>query len=190
MSLLTFWLGSSSRKDLTKQILSPLCLPISPPGPNVHCRRLGGRMCRTWDRRQGERSGGAWRSRTALDGFAIRCITALLTRQCRYKKRKPSFLFLQRPAWWTDCESGAGNETFTRRVSRCFPNSFFAEVLSEELNCSLIFCPRQQDRPKTSTDGHRPVLSAPDPHPALRRPRQSRTSRLRLALCFRTPSTR
>lgn len=25
--------------------------------------------------------GGAWRSRTALDGFAIHCITALLTRQ-------------------------------------------------------------------------------------------------------------
>jgi len=86
--------------------------------------------------------------------------------------------------------SGAGNETCTRRVSRCFPNSFFAEVLSEDLNCSLVFGPRQQDRPKTSTDGHRPVLSAPDPHPALRRPRQSRTGRLRLALCFRTPSTR
>jgi len=87
-------------------------------------------------------------------------------------------------------ESGAGNETCTRRVSRCFPNSFFAEVLSEDLNCSLVFGPRQQDRPKTSTDGHRPVLSAPDPHPALRRPQQSRTGRLRLALCFRTPSTR
>ena len=42
-------------------ILNPLCLPISPPG-------LG-------------KIGGAFRSRTGLDGFAIRYITALLTRQ-------------------------------------------------------------------------------------------------------------
>lgn len=41
-------------------ILNPLCLPISPPG-------LG-------------KVGGAFRSRTGLDGFAIRYITALLTR--------------------------------------------------------------------------------------------------------------
>ncbi len=132
-----------------RRILSPLCLPISPPGPNVHCRRLGGRMCRTWDRRQGERSGGAWRSRTALDGFAIRCITALLTRQCRYKKRKPSFLLLQRPAWWTGCESGAGNGTGTRALSHCFPTTFSAAVIGEGLKYSLIFPPwRSTARPR------------------------------------------
>ncbi len=43
-------------------ILNPLCLPISPPGLNF---------------------GGASRSRTELHGFAIRCITALLTRLIR-----------------------------------------------------------------------------------------------------------
>lgn len=67
-------------------------------------------------------------------------------------------------------ESGAGNETFTRRVSRCFPNTFFAEVPSEDLNCSLIFRPRQRVRPKKSIDVQRHTLSAPDPHPAHRHP--------------------
>lgn len=42
-------------------ILNPLCLPIPPSGQ--------------------EESGGAFRSRTGLDGFAIRYITALLTRR-------------------------------------------------------------------------------------------------------------
>ena len=43
-------------------ILNPLCLPIPPSGLGIE-------------------SGGAFRSRTGLDGFAIRYITALLTRQ-------------------------------------------------------------------------------------------------------------
>ena len=42
-------------------ILNPLCLPIPPPGLGIVI-------------------GGAFRSRTGLDGFAIRYITALLTR--------------------------------------------------------------------------------------------------------------
>ena len=77
---------------------------------------------------------------------------------------------------------GAGNETCTRRVSRCFPNSFFAEVLSEE----LVFRLRQQDRPKSSTGVHRPTLSTPDPHSSQRRQRRSRTGRLCPALGTRT----
>lgn len=85
---------------------------------------------------------------------------------------------------------GAGNETCTKTLSRCFPITFFAEVPSEDLNCSLVFGPRQQDRPKTSTHVHRLALNGPVPHPALRRPRQSRTGRLRLAPCPRTPSSR
>lgn len=113
--------------------------------------------------------GGASRSRTGLDGFAIRCITALLSRHglhCR-EKGKPRLPFLD--------VSGAGNETFTRRVSRCFPNTFFAEVASEDLDCSLVFHPRQQDRPKSSTGVHRPALSTPAPHSSQRRQRRSRT---------------
>ena len=47
-----------ARKYKFRGILNPLCLPISPLG-------LGG---------------GAFQSRTGLDEFAIRCITALLTR--------------------------------------------------------------------------------------------------------------
>lgn len=66
---------------------------------------------------------------------------------------------------------GAGKETFTKRVSRCFPNTFFAEVASEDLNCSLVFRPRQQVRPKKSIDVQRRTLRAPDPHPAHRHPR-------------------
>lgn len=70
---------------------------------------------------------------------------------------------------------GAGNETFTRRVSRCFPNTFFAEVASEDLDYSLVFRLRQQDRPKSSTGVHRPALCTPDPHSSQRRQRRSRT---------------
>jgi len=99
----------------------------------------------------------------------------LLTRQCRYKKRKPSFLLLQRPAWWTGCESGAGNETFTKTVSRCFPITFFAGLTSEDLNCSLIFHPRQQVRPETSSKVQGHLLSASSPHLVHRRLRWSRT---------------
>ena len=43
-------------------ILNPLCLPIPPSGLGIEI-------------------GGAFRSRTGLDGFAIRYITALLTRR-------------------------------------------------------------------------------------------------------------
>ena len=55
-------------------------------------------------------------------------------------------------------ESGAGKETCTRTLSRCFPNTFFAEVASEDLNCSLVFRPRQQVRPKKSNDVQRRAL--------------------------------
>jgi hypothetical protein len=63
------------------RILSPLRLPISPSGRAAHYG------CSADERRapQGSpiqvNSGGAIRSRTGLDGFAIRCITALLSRQ-------------------------------------------------------------------------------------------------------------
>ena len=66
--------------------------------------------------------------------------------------------------------SGAGNETLTRRVSRCFPNIFLAEVTSEGLNCSLVLRPRQRVRPKKSTEVQRRTLSVPYPHPARRHP--------------------
>ena len=54
-------------------ILNPLCLPIS---PLRHRNRyqVRGRACQY---------GGTFRSRTGLNGFAIRCITALLTRHAK-----------------------------------------------------------------------------------------------------------
>jgi hypothetical protein len=59
-------------------------------------------------------SGGACRSRTDLHGFAIRCITALLTRRdeiVAWKKRESGFP-LAFPG-----NSGAGNETRTRDLN-------------------------------------------------------------------------
>ena len=57
-----------ARKYKFRGILNPLCLPISP---------LGHRHI--FD-------GGAFQSRTGLDEFAIRCITALLTRHWSGKR--------------------------------------------------------------------------------------------------------
>lgn len=81
-------------------------------------------------------------------------------------------------------KSGAGNETCTRTVSRCFPITFFAEVASEDLNCSLVFRPRQQIRPKSSTDVHRAALSTPDPQSVHRRRRLPRTHHPRAVVCL------
>lgn len=72
-------------------------------------------------------------------------------------------------------KSGAGNETFTKTVSRCFPITFFAGLTSEDLNCSLIFHPRQQVRPETSSKVQGHLLSASSPHLVHRRLRWSRT---------------
>lgn len=83
---------------------------------------------------------------------------------------------------------GAGNETCTRRVSRCFPNSFFAEVVSEDLNCSLVFRPRQQYRPKSSTGVHRPALSTQDTRSAHRQTGRTRTGHPRSVLWSHIPA--
>lgn len=61
-------------------------------------------------------------------------------------------------------------------------------MINEDLDCSLIFRLRQQDRPKNSTDVHGVALSRPASRPALRRWRQPRTGRLRVVLCSPPPS--
>ena len=48
-------------------------------------------------------------------------------------------------------------------------------MASEDLNCSLIFGPRQQVRPKKSTDIHRPTRSTPALHSVHPRPQRTRT---------------
>ncbi len=63
-----------------RRILSPLCLPISPSRRWTHGRPPEAKAPAT-EVAGACRFGGATRSRTGLDGFAIRCITALLSRQ-------------------------------------------------------------------------------------------------------------
>lgn len=60
--------GLEPARPKERQILNLLCLPISPPGQSAF----------TSVRKS--LSGGATRSRTGLNGFAIRSITALLSR--------------------------------------------------------------------------------------------------------------
>lgn len=96
--------------------------------------------------------------------------------RCGSQKRKkgPKALFssTQAETW---IMFGAGNETCTRTVSRCFPITFFVGLASEDLNCSLVFRPRQQIRPKSSTDVQRAALSTPDPRSVHRRRQLPRT---------------
>ena len=60
--------------DKGRGILSPLCLPVSPPGRrwSQSSHYMGCKVTKI--------SGGAGRSRTALRGFAVLCITDLLPR--------------------------------------------------------------------------------------------------------------
>lgn len=92
--------------------------------------------------------------------------------QKRKKGPKALFSSTQAETW---IMLGAGNETFTKTVSRCFPITFFAGLTSEDLNCSLIFHPRQQVRPETSSKVQGHLLSASSPHLVHRRLRWSRT---------------
>ena len=65
----------SNRYGLRRGILSPLCLPISPPG-HANCAyeiSRGGKPRRD--------TGGATRNRTEVHGFAGRCITTLPSRR-------------------------------------------------------------------------------------------------------------
>jgi hypothetical protein len=63
--------GIEPAQHCCRGILSPLCLPIPPPGHRMLA--YAKRSCDLED-------GGVTRSRTGLDGFAIHCITALLSR--------------------------------------------------------------------------------------------------------------
>lgn len=100
--------------------------------------------------------------------------------QKRKKGPKALFSSTQAETW---IMFGAGNETCTRTVSRCFPNTFFVGLASEDLNCSLVFRPRQQIRPKSSTDVQRAALSTPDPRSVHRRRRLPRTHHPRPVVC-------
>jgi hypothetical protein len=75
--------------DEGRRILSPLRLPVSPSGRRAIMDRrtdAGSQVIQLRKRAPdgspfSVMTGGATRSRTGLDGFAIRCITALLSRQ-------------------------------------------------------------------------------------------------------------
>ena len=63
--------GLEPARCYQRGILNPLCLPIPPPG-----HRVAHRAC-------GVLNGGGTRSRTEVDGFAIRCMATLPFRQIR-----------------------------------------------------------------------------------------------------------
>ena len=67
--------GLEPARSFPRGILSPLCLPIPPPGQG-----------------RGANNGGWGRNRTGVDGFAGRCITTLPPSQnyTRYKMKTPS----------------------------------------------------------------------------------------------------
>src|SRR5688572_28520806 len=72
-----------------RRVLSPLRLPVPPPGPRADYRRAKDEGLALRGPRE---VGGAARSRTGLRGFAIHCITALLPRRgigILTKKGKP-----------------------------------------------------------------------------------------------------
>lgn len=65
---------------------------------------------------------------------------------------------------------GAGNESCTRALSLCFPITFSTVLISEELNYSLVFRPRQQSsssgihqRPRTFQPPRRCTRTHPAP---------------------------
>ncbi len=63
--------GLEPARPYERGILNPVCLPIPPPGHRVALRARGGL------------NGGGTRSRTEVDGFAIRCMATLPFRQAR-----------------------------------------------------------------------------------------------------------
>lgn len=99
------------------------------------------------------------------------------------RKKGPKALFSMIYRQACGSISGAGKETCTRTVSRCFPITFFVGLASEDLNCSLVFRPRQQIRPKSSTDVQRAALSTPDPRSVHRRRQLPRTHHPRPVVC-------
>ena len=61
--------GLEPARCYQRGILNPLCLPISPPGPGLHCCAGAGWLPLKMEAEPG--------SRTEIHGFAIRCIAIL-----------------------------------------------------------------------------------------------------------------
>src|SRR5256886_15191617 len=69
--------GSNLHDGITRRgILSPLCLPVSPPG-----RKAWIVSERNWERARSSPVGGGGRNRTGAHGFAGRCMTTLPPRR-------------------------------------------------------------------------------------------------------------
>ena len=132
-------------------------------------------------RQQGGIDGGGGRNRTGVHGFAGRCITTLPPRRvtwmldcsrCRFRvPERPmrQHRKLKREAL-LPFRTGAGNESCTRALSLCFPITFSTVVISEDLNYSLVFRPRQQSsssgihqRPRTFQPPRRCTRNHPAP---------------------------
>lgn len=129
------------------------------------------------------RSPGKRKGEPPLGADVPRTSTGLLWRRNEKRALRPFLNALQTSLELYRSIFGAGDETCTRTVSRCFPNTFFVGLASEDLNCSLVFRPRQQIRPKSSTDVQRAALSTPDPRSVHRRRRLPRTHHPRPVVC-------
>ena len=81
--------GIEPARRCQRGILNPLCLPISPLGLSSITRK----------------DGGAFRSRTGLGGFAIRYITALLTRRLEQILERETRLELATPTLARSCST-------------------------------------------------------------------------------------
>src|SRR5438309_7938142 len=97
--------GSNLHAGITRRgILSPLCLPVSPPGLEA-----GIVSERNWERWPCSPAGGGGRNRTGVHGFAGRCMTTLPPR--RMLETGNSEGFRKQAVPFED--SGAGEESRT-----------------------------------------------------------------------------
>ena len=79
--------GSNLHDGITRRgILSPLCLPVSPPGLEA-----GIVSERNWERVPSSPAGGGGRNRTGVHGFAGRCMTTLPPRRMLETRNSEGF---------------------------------------------------------------------------------------------------
>src|SRR2546429_151658 len=99
--------GSNLHDGIPRRgILSPLCLPVSPPG-----RKAWIVSERNWERARSSPVGGGGRNRTGVHGFAGRCITTLPPRREPWESAR--FKQKGKPVAGFPRESGAAEESRT-----------------------------------------------------------------------------
>ncbi len=106
-------------------ILSPLCLPISPPG-----------LLRSW--RLTLLNGGGGRNRTGVDGFAGRCITTLPPRHKLIETSPVYDAKTENLTWTKKCRRIRHKNWSGKRDSNSRPRPWQGRALPTELFPQLI----------------------------------------------------